>query len=617
MTCKWVDDSHHLILEHFDMISNSPSEIYCYAIPFSPSSSWLHEYYSPKALQGVEVVKGLQAAWGTCFRTVSLDHTPLALASWKNLTAVGCESGNVIILDAFTGISTSIHSSHTDWVKTVAFSPDGTLLVSGSEDKTVNLWDVQTGGVVKTFHGHTGWVFSVSVSLDCTMVASGSSDYTARLWDVQTGECCCVIEHSDIVYSVYFSPTSSQLLISASRDGAIQQWDFDGHQIGSTHKGNCIAFSSDGTHFISWGLDEGVATIWDSDSGEVVAQVKLPGGRFHRCCFSPDGKCVAGCVDQTIYIWDITNPDPHLVETFIGHSDEITSLAYTSSLISSSLDRSIKFWQTGTSPKDSVTTTLEIKPLASASIESVSLQAAAGIAISSDSAGVVKTWNILTGLFKESFQTPARGTSWRDVQLIGGRLTLVWLEDRQIHIWYPREGEQLPTLGAPYSSQQVQDFRISGDGSKIFLLDERFIQVWSIQARAAVGRVELEGKPLYDSIIVDGSRVWVHYGDLQIQGWDFDDLRINFDDIPDLEEDSEDKRLPKPPPDRPHLCFIGTRQQNTSPSRIENTVTGKEVFQLPGRHVRPNKVKWDGRYLVAGYQSGEVLVLDFIYMIPQ
>ena len=95
------------------------------------------------------------------------------------------------------------------------------------------------------------------------------------------------------------------------------------------------------------------------------------------------------------------------------------------------------------------------------------------------------------------------------------------------------------------------------------------------------------------------------FEDLQIQGWDFGFPGSN--PVP----------LSNTPLDKPHLCFIGTKKQNTSSSRIEDTVTGKVAFQLSGRYARPNRARWDGRYLVAGYKSGEVLILDLNHMIAQ
>jgi len=193
-SCKWVNDSQHLTLEHFDAICNSPSQIYHSALPFCPTSSWLHKHYTAELSQEVKVVKGLPDGWGTCSRTVTLDYGPLALTSWKDIIAVSLFSGDTITLDGVTGIQTTILSGHSDFVRSLPFFPDGTSLVSGSDDTTIKLWDVQTGGVVKTFHGHTGQVYSVSISADCTLVASGSMDKTIRLWDIQAEECHCVIE---------------------------------------------------------------------------------------------------------------------------------------------------------------------------------------------------------------------------------------------------------------------------------------------------------------------------------------------------------------------------------------------------------------------------------------
>ena len=168
------------------------------------------------------MVKGLQDQWGACSRTASFSGTPGALACWKDLIAVGFDSGNITILDAVTGIQKSVLSGHTDWVGALTFSSDGMFLVSGSDDKAITLWDIQTGGVVRSFVGHTKWVRSVSISPDCTRIASGSDDKTIRLWDIQTGECDCIIDgHKNNINSVSFSPVDPQLLVSASSDKTI------------------------------------------------------------------------------------------------------------------------------------------------------------------------------------------------------------------------------------------------------------------------------------------------------------------------------------------------------------------------------------------------------------
>jgi len=205
-SCEWVNGSQCLLLEYLDIIRNSPSQLYHSALPCSPSSSWFHKYYSAEFSQEVRVVRGLPVEWGECLCTVTLDVSPLAVVCWKDIIAVGCYNGAIAVLDRATGSQRAVLSGHTDSVRSVTFSLDGTLLVSGGGDMTVKLWDIQTGGVVKTFHGHTDSIISVSISANCTMIASASNDKTIHLWDILVGECHHVIEQQERVYHVSFSP---------------------------------------------------------------------------------------------------------------------------------------------------------------------------------------------------------------------------------------------------------------------------------------------------------------------------------------------------------------------------------------------------------------------------
>jgi len=539
----------------------------------------------------VKVVSGLPAEWGKCSRTVFLDSPASTLSCWNNTVAIGSRPGDIIILDTITGSQIAILSGHTRQVHCVTFSSDGTSLVSGSDDKTVKLWDVQTGGVVKTFSGHTSVVYSVSISADCTIIASGSHDMTICLWDIQTEECQCVIEQQDIVSHVRFSPTNPHHLISVCGE-KLWQWDINGHQINPPVDGVHIAFSSDGIQFVSCYL--GVVTVQNSDSGEIVAKFQVAKATTLRCCFSLDGRLVAVTAGFTVYIWDITSSNPHLVETLIGHADTIISLAFCSpsTLISTSWDYSVKFWQMDTSSADPIMTDPESTSITLPLISSLSLQARDGIAISIDAGGVVKTWDIPASFCKAPSRSPAE-----DYKLFNSRLVFVWYGDGRINIWNPEKGEFL--LQEDVSEDHLMDLRISGDGSKIFHIDKGFIQVRDLWTGMATGRVELKYISNGESPTMDGSRVWVEMLFSRcFLGWDFG--------IPV----SPPVSLTTQPSYTLHLN--DTKLWDNSQCRIQDIVTEKVVFQLPEKYQsHVVEVKWNGQYLVISLRSEKELILEF------
>jgi hypothetical protein len=135
----------------------------------------------------------------------------------------------------------------------------------------------------------------------------------------------------------------------------------------------------------------------------------------------------------------------------------------------------------------------------------------------------------------------------------------------------------------------------------------------SIQARAMhtgelVGEVELELKKIWylDSLQMDDSRIWIRLEDSSTHGWDFGILSSPPIHLSNVSTQS------------PLLDFIICSGWDAKgPFWVKDIVTGKEVFQLSGRYATPSSTRWDGRYLVAGYYSGDVLILDFHHMYPQ
>lgn len=100
---------------------------------------------------------------------------------------------------------------HKNYIWSVAFSPNGKLLASGSADKTIKLWDTATGKVTATLLGHDDDVYAVAFSPDGSLLASGSGD-EIKLWEVATGKVKASLEEKDRTFlSVAFSPDGNML----------------------------------------------------------------------------------------------------------------------------------------------------------------------------------------------------------------------------------------------------------------------------------------------------------------------------------------------------------------------------------------------------------------------
>ena len=605
-----VDDSERLLLGYFDLIRDSPSHIYHSALPLSPSSSWVRQCYGAEAAGEVRVVMGLPDQWDTCTRTVMFGATPRSFAHWGDIIAIGL-GDDVVLLDEITGIRTSVLCGHTGSIPSLAFSQDGTLLMSGSDDRTVRVWDVQTGGVIRTFdHRHSAY-FAASISSDGAMVALGTNDGTVRLCNVRTGKCDSIKMYDGVVRAIEFSPVNSRHFISSS-GGTVKRWDIDGDQIGPSyheaHDLTNLAWTRDGTRFVSCGGR--VATVRDAESGVVVVKLNAPGESLylHRCCFSPDGRFVACVTHTTIWVWDITISGARLVGHLVGHSNDIHSLAFSSSIISAGFDQSMKFWRSSSFSMDPTTSNQMAAHGSFPEIQSINLFAEEGIVVTSDRDGVVKIWDVMTGRCKSSFSTPAKG--YHDTHLAHNTLIIVWYWDLSAdadtgverHIWDVYNGQ---LLGKFHSSlSRIRGLRISGDGSKIFALGYHCIAAVSMQTGEEVGRIELESGRVYN-LFVRGSQVWVD--DPRRGRWDFGGPGVlPFEEFPD---------------GRQLKLVDSKRGRDIKPCWMEDIVTKRRVFRSLEKYLDcDRKLKWDGRYLFNWSPSGEhIMIIDFdpLHVFPR
>ncbi len=413
----------------------------------------------------------------------------------------GSKDTLVRIWQVSNGNCLGILQGHTESVRCVRYSPDGQQIASSSHDHSIRLWSDLPAATaspleldiypcdIKVLRGHTNWVWSLAFSPDGTILASGSDDGTLRLWAVQEKQCINVLNsHGNDIFAIAIV---GQRLVSVSRDQAVRLWDLHGQHL-KTWRGYssgirslslspvCATTSVGDVHMLATGSQDEIVHLWQVQLSQPLPSLQ-PTRSFYQATswlssvsFHPNGQTLVTNKQDSpsITLWNVQTGYSH--EWNSGHAESVKTVLFSPGgdiLASGSFDRTVRLWDTQTHQ------CLQVLRGHESGIWAIAFNAEGTRLASGSFDHTVRLWDLhgaclqvlrghTGGIYTLAFHPDGK-------RLISGSF------DCTIRVWSLQSGECLQIL--PEHTGGVWSLAISPDGHTLASGGDRTIRLWDLK----------------------------------------------------------------------------------------------------------------------------------------